>query len=130
VRGALKEAKTLPSAEDDVLLLAERVLEVTEDNRVVTRDGVGVPPGLDAKAWLAEIQPRKPHWWPPSIGGGGKGSGPGGGFGGGPNPWSAEGWNLTEQGKLLKQHGREKADVLAKAAGTTVGGQRPKLVKK
>lgn len=130
VRVALKDAKTLPTAEDDALLLAERVFEVTEDGRVLTRDNVGYPPGLDAKAWLAEIQAKRPHWWPPSVGGGGKGSGPGIGFGGGANPWSGDGWNATEQGKFLRQHGREKADAMAKAAGTTVGGMRPKPIKK
>jgi hypothetical protein len=130
VRRALTGAKARPEAEEDALLLAERVFDVSEEGKPVTRDGVGVTPGLDPAAWLAEIQPRRQHWWPPSVGGGGRGSGPsGGGFGTG-NPWTADGWNVTEQGKFLREHGKEKAEAAAKAAGTKLGAGRPQPAKK
>lgn len=124
MRKALKKAKILPEAEDDVLMYSG-VFEITEDGNVVTREGMGVAPGLDADAWLGEVQERKPHWWPASQGGGARGSGGGAPFQG-KNPWTAEGWNMTEQGKLLRDKGKEYADRLAAAAGTTVGGLKPK----
>lgn len=126
VRAALVESKVLPDAHEDALLLADRVFEVREDDKaIVTRDQVGVTPGLDPTGWLAEIQPRRRHWWPESVGGGAKGSGGGGGGFGGKNPWSYEGWNMTEQGRFIREHGRERADSMAKAAGTVIGGKKP-----
>lgn len=125
VRKALTSQKVIPEAHEDALFLAERVFEVTDEGVVQTRDNVGVPPGLDPSGWLGEIQPNRPHWWQESKGGGARGSGGGGGFGG-KNPFSAEHWNMTEQGKIVKEKGTEHADRMAKAAGTTVGGMRPK----
>ena len=109
---------------EDVMMYSG-MFEISDDGNVVTRDGVGVAPGLDADAWLGELQERKPHWWPASQGGGARGTGGGGGFQG-KNPWTAEGWNMTEQGKLLRDKGKEYADRMAAAAGTTVGGSKPK----
>lgn len=103
-------------------MLAERVFEVDDEGNVTTKDGVGVTPGIAADVWLTEMQDKRPHWWPQSQGGGAGGSG--GGGAGGKNPFSAEGWNLTEQGRLVREN-PEKADQMAKAAGTTVGGGRP-----
>jgi len=125
VRSALIAAKVIPEAHDDALMLAERLFEITEDEAILTRDKVGTTPGLDGTAWLADIQDKKPHWWPASEGGGARGSRPGGGFQG-KNPWSHEGWNMTEQGRIYTDKGKEYADRLAKAAGTTVGGPQPK----
>lgn len=42
-----------------------------------------------------------------------------------PNPFSHEHWNMTKQGDFLKKHGTEKAEQMARAAGTTIGGRRP-----
>lgn len=124
-RKALVAAKVIPEAHDDALMLAERIMEITEEGAVVTRDNVGVPPGLDPGSWLTEIQDKRPHWWPGSVGAGARGSGGGGGGFTGKNPWLHESWNMTEQGKYLKEHGTEKAGRLAAAAGTTVGGTKP-----
>lgn len=122
VREAAVSSKLLPEAFEDALLLAERVFEVSEDGRVVTKDNVGITPGIDATVWLTEMQTKRPHWWGPSVGGGARGNGiP---QGGGVNPWSAEGWNLTEQGKVLTSN-RGRAEQLAKSAGTSIGGPRP-----
>jgi len=124
-RKALMDSKALPEAHDDALFQAERLFEIREDDgAVVTRDGVGVTPGIDPATWLAEIQDKKPHWWPGSVGGNAKGSGGGGGFSG-KNPWSADGWNMTEQGRIVREKGKDTADKMAKAAGTTVGGPKP-----
>lgn len=125
VRRALTAAKVIPEAHDDALMLAERVMEVTEEGAVVTRDGVGVAPGLDPAGWLGEIQDKKPHWWPASVGGGARGSaGPGAALGG-KNPWSPKSWNMTEQGQYVRTHGMEKAKRMAEAAGSHVGAGSP-----
>lgn len=123
VRDAVGRAQGFQSsAVEDALLYAERMLEINEEGRVVTRDGVGVTPGVDAAVWLTEMQTKKAHWWGPSQGGGAGGNRNGGGAGG--NPWSAEGWNMTEQGRILKEN-RSRAEQLAKSAGTSIGGPRP-----
>lgn len=121
-RAAAAKAKIVPEAIDDVILYAERLFEVGDDGSVTARDGVGVTPGIDIDAWLIDRQKDRPHWFPRSTGGGGKGSD---GRGGGPNPWTKGGWNLTEQGRIIKERGREVADQMAKAAGSSVGATKP-----
>lgn len=93
VREALTKAKVLPEAFEDALMLAERIFEIQEDGTLLTKDQVGVSPGIDPSSWLTEIQDRRPHWWPASQGGGSGGSGNSGGMAN--NPWSHENWNLT-----------------------------------
>lgn len=122
VRAAASRAKIIDSAVDDVLMYGNSVFEVGEDGSVVTRDGVGVTPGLKPEAWLADMKERRPHWWPASQGAGSQGNR--GGPGGGDNPFTAEAWNVTEQGKLAAAD-QAKAERLAKAAGTTLGGPKP-----
>lgn len=122
VRSAASSVKLLPEALEDALMLAERVFEVGEDGKVTTRDNVGVTPGVDPTVWFSDLQNKRPHWWGPSQGGGAGGNR--GGSGGGANPWSAEGWNMTAQGQILKENAT-RAEQLAKAAGTTIGGPRP-----
>lgn len=127
VRKALVASKVLNDAHEDALMLADHVFEVREDDKkVVTRDNIGITPGLDAAGWLTEIQDRRRHWWPESVGGGSRGSGPGAGVAGGKNPWTHENWSMTEQGQIFKVHGRDRCDQLAKAAGTEFGGARPR----
>lgn len=123
VMSAALKGKVVETALDDVLMLADRVFEVGEDGSVTTKDNVGVTPGLTPDAWLTEMQPKRPHWWPPSEGGGAQG-GKGGGGGFANNPWSHEHWNMTEQGRIINQD-RSKADQMAKAAGTSIGGVKP-----
>lgn len=124
VSKAARELKVVDSAVEDVELYAERLFEVTEDGSVVTKEGVGVTPGLSPKLWLEDMQAKRPHWFGTTAGGGARG-GAGGGAAG-ENPWSAEHWNMTKQGQILSTKGRTEADRLAKLAGTTVGGPRPK----
>ena len=125
VRASLTELKVIPEAHDDALMLAERVFEIREDDgAVVTKDSVGVTPGVNATMWLQEMQPKRSHWWPASQGGGATGSSTSG-LPSGKNPWSVDSWNVTEQGNVLRNQGAEVAARLASAAGTKVGGTRP-----
>ena len=121
IRTAAGKAKLRDTAVEDALFLGERVFDVNESGEVVTRDGVGVTPGVNAEVWLSEQQEKRPHWWPESTGVGAKGGSGGSGVS---NPFSHDGWNLTLQGQMVREN-RTKAEQMAKAAGTTIGGQRP-----
>jgi hypothetical protein len=123
VRSAATKLKVIDTAMEDVLMLAERMLEVNDEGKIVTKDGVGVTPGVDAHVFLTEMQAKRPHWWPPSSGGGGRGGDGNGGIGG-DNPWSHSGWNMTKQGQMVRENPTRAAQ-LAKLAGTVVGGGRP-----
>jgi hypothetical protein len=123
VRTVATEMKVVPTAIMDVEMIAASYLERGENGQfIVKADAQGVTPGVDVKQFMKEMQKMRPHWWPQSEGGG---AGGGGSFGGGPNPWSADGWNMTEQGKIVREKGMEVAGQMAKSAGTTVGGLRP-----
>lgn len=125
VRSAVGKSKGFQSsAVEDAITLAERVLEIDDSGNVVTKDGVGVTPGVGADVWLTEIQSKRPHWWGETIGGGASGNRGGASGYGGNNPWSHDHWNLTEQGRILTTD-RKKAEQLAKSAGTSIGGKRP-----
>jgi len=122
VREAAIGIKVIDTAMDDVLMLSERVFEIQEDGTVLTKDGVGVTPGIAPDIWFSEMQDKRPHWWPIAQGGGANGGGGGGGFA--DNPFSSEHWNMTAQGAAQRAD-PGKAERMAKAAGTTVGGPRP-----
>lgn len=123
VREAATKAKLLPEAIDDALLLADRTFELEEGtNKVVTKDGIGVTPGVDPEVWFSDLQTKRPHWWGGSAGGGAAGQRQN--VGGGTNPWSHDHWNMTEQGRLYNEN-RERAEQMAKAAGTSIGGAKP-----
>jgi hypothetical protein len=114
-RAAAKSAKMLPEAEDDFLLLADRVFEVREDDgKVVVKDNVGFTPGIEPAVLLTDLQSKRPHWWGTSAGGGAGGSN--GAPRGGDNPWTHDRWNLTEQGRIYSTD-PAKAEQLAKQAG-------------
>lgn len=118
---AARSARMLNEAIEDLELLAEKVLMIDESGDVVTKDGVGVTPGLTAEQWIAELQTKRPHWWGVSGGGG---AGGGRNAGGGLNPFTHENWNVTAQGQLHKTDPK-RAAAQAAAAGTTVGGRKP-----
>lgn len=122
VREAAIASKMMPEAYEDALMYADSMLELSEDGRVITKDNVGVTPGIEPSVWLTEMQTKKRYWWPGSQSGNSNGSG--GNLAGGDNPWTHAGWNLTKQGEILDQDAK-RADQLARSAGTTVGGRRP-----
>lgn len=118
------KANVETDALDDVTLLASIVFDVTETEEVLTKkNDYGVPVGLSPELFFAEMQPRRPRWWAESVGGNAKGSRSGGGFLN--NPWSKDNWNMTAQGRIVTEHGTDKARAMAKAAGTVLGGGRP-----
>jgi hypothetical protein len=122
IRAEAAKAKMLDGAIEDAVFLGSNMMELQEDGVAVVKAGTPYTEGLSAKDFIAQLQEKKPHWWAPSVGGGA------GGNRGGPsasnNPFSHENWNLTAQGKLI-QSDRARAEQLAKAAGTTIGGKRP-----
>lgn len=123
LRPLLAKAGVLPQHYEDVELYAERHLEQAEDGNWVTRDGVGVTPGFQTQEWLAEMLEKRPGWLPANVGGGSRGSGS---QVSGNNPFSKSNWNVTAQGALIQTKGREYAERMAAAAGTKVGGSRPR----
>lgn len=124
VREAATKSKMIDTAVEDALVLAERMFVVTEDGRITTKEGVGVTPDSDPTVWLTEMQQKRPHWWPESKGAGAR-PGKDGGPGGLSNPWTHEGWNMTEQGRMYNEN-PERAERLAQSAGTTIGGPKPR----
>lgn len=122
VRKAATTAKVVPEALEDALILAERHFEVDDAGRVVTKDGLSVTPGIQPDAWFSDLQSTRKHWWGPTVGGGAGGNR--GGNSAVDNPWSDANWNMTKQGQIVVAD-RAKAEQLAKAAGTTIGGKRP-----
>jgi hypothetical protein len=129
VRAAAVTAKVQPEVMTDVLLLADNVFQLTEQGELLTKENAyGVDAGLTADNFFQTQQEKRPYWWPAAVGGGSKGSG-NKGNGGAANPWTAETWNLTAQGAYVKANGMEKAQQLAKIAGTTVGGKPPAVKK-
>jgi hypothetical protein len=122
VRKAAKKSGLTESAVEDAILYGERVLEIDESGDVVTRDNVGVTPGIDPETLLSDLQSSRPHWWPES-----QGANLGGNRGGsnkGANPWTHEHWNVTEQNTIMKKD-RTVAENMSRAAGTKIGGMRP-----
>lgn len=121
VRGELTKAASAAGmrkeAVDDVLRYQD-VFEVVEgedgNDKVVTRDGVGVTPGISPADWMADRKNDRPHWWPDSEGGGLRGGdkkNPGV-----DNPFKKEGFNFTKATTLIARD-RTKADQLARTAG-------------
>lgn len=131
--GAATKAGVLPHAVAGLVELIAAHFETSQAGAIVTKlEGQavqGVTPNTAPDPFMAAIQRSADfsHFWPASAGGGANNGGGGGGGGGtgGDNPFSRDGWNLTQQGTLVRTD-RPEADRLAKAAGTTVGGGRPR----
>lgn len=116
------KSKAIPEAVEDIQFMARSIFEKNESGQVVAKADIpGVTPGISPEVWLVELQQNKPYLWPqsnlPNMGKGGKGVG-------GANPWSKDGWNMTEQGRIMREN-RQKAEQLAAQAGTSIGGKKP-----
>jgi hypothetical protein len=121
-----KSQGLVPTALEDILMFADRHFQIDDDGKVVTKDEVGVTPGVAPDVWLTEMQQRKAHWWGSTNGGGAGGNRGGNGNAGVANPYTHAGWNLTEQGKLVRDN-PTKAEQLARSAGhqSAVGARKP-----
>lgn len=127
IRAAAEKAKVVPSAIPDVVMRGQmnfELIEVDGKTKVVTKDGLGITPGLEPDGYISEIAPVYPHYWPGNQGAGANGSGSSFGITE-KNPWLKVNWNMTEQGQILKQYGPDKTGQLAKAAGSFVGATSP-----
>jgi hypothetical protein len=101
---ALTDEKVPPiidSAREDILPFAERIMTLSEDGNVVSRDGVGFEPGLSFGEVLGDIRDsgRRGHWFKGNKSGGAQ-NGSGSDIGG-ENPWKAETRNMTKAQKLI-----------------------------
>lgn len=121
IRAAGTKAKVLPAAMEDALEISTRLFDIDDSGAVIIKDNVGFTPGSDPTAWFIDMQQKRPHWWGPSEGGGSR---PGGGANGQKNPWAHDTWNMTEQAALFRAD-PARANALAAAAGTTIGGLKP-----
>lgn len=100
VRKAAKGLKIRDSAIEDAIMFGERVLTIDESGNVVTKENSGVTPFATAEDMLRDILPTRQHWLEDSFGGGSRG-GKGNQFSG-TDPYSHDGWSITEQMKLMK----------------------------
>ncbi len=124
LRKAAESAKVNVTAIEDIVIIGERMFEVTNDGKIFTKDGLNsVQAGLSPEIWLSDMKNTRPHWFPTSQGGGANGSG--GANGGANNPWTKEGWNMTKQGETIRTLGMEKASQMAKLAGSEIGATSP-----
>jgi len=114
-------AESMPDAE----LLAQNIFTLDETTgRPITKvNQLGFTDGVEADVFMQELREKRAHWWPESRGGNATGSRGGSAFPN--NPFSGAHWNVTEQGRVFKEQGRDKAEQMAKAGGTTFGGPRP-----
>lgn len=111
-----KDVAVSADALPDVELWARQVFETTEDGRIVSKDGVGVTPGLSPKEVFVDMKAagQRRHWFGPTVGAGAKGGSTG--VDSGINPFSKEGFNLTKAAQLTVSD-PARAVRLAKAAG-------------
>lgn len=118
VRSVASKMSVHSTAMPDIEMAASVMLERDETGRLVTKSGIpDLTPGLEVDSFMREMQRLRPHWWPASSGGGARGSGNGLG---GPNPWDPKTFNLTEQGKIMREKGPEYARKLAQAVGSDI----------
>jgi hypothetical protein len=129
IRTQIRDAVTLgkfpvlSTAVDDAVVIGEKMFEFV-DGKLVTKDDGGMTPGLSPAEWTKDMMERRPHWWAASVGGGSQGGKGGGGMSNKDNPWLADNWNVTEQGRLYKES-PEKAAQMAQRAGVKIGAIHP-----
>jgi hypothetical protein len=112
LRKLAQEANVRSTAMADVLLYAEQ-FELNQETDQVVQKGTGIP----ITDWFSEIKVQRDHWFPPSEGGGVKGSKPSAGAGQ-VNPWKEGSINYTKQAELMNKN-PELAKVLMRAAGVS-----------
>ena len=114
----------LPAAKKDALLIGESLFTLDEDGDIVAKDTSGINAGVTPSEWLKSVKSDRPYWWGDSKGGGTRPGAPGNNPIDGDNPWSKELWNFTQQAMMQKED-PEKAERMAKAAGSRIGAISP-----
>src|SRR5688572_21833148 len=111
-----------PSAIPDLTLRARTVFRMADgkaaafdaDGRTPLYGADGLTP-LTLDEWVAKLVVEAPHLFESNSGGGASGGGSGGVVNS-DNPWKRDSWNLTRQGKIVRQD-PARARALAAAAG-------------
>lgn len=117
LQNAMTRANVRAESVNDFLAVAKSDFSIDDAGRVVT------PDGADPDKWVADNKVKRPYFWPESRGAGASGGNGAGAMG--DNPWLNGNWNMTAQAQFLKEHGKDKAEQAAKAAGSTVGSIHP-----
>ena len=122
MREAAIAAGVQSCAISDAEMLATTIMQLDESGCPVTRDGVGVIPGLDASQLLIDLKESRAHWWAgdaasthaPSMQRRVVGK----------NYWTKEHWNMSLQNQLCKDD-MPAARRMAAAAGVEVDALNP-----
>lgn len=108
---------------EDALAIARPLFAVNERGEVLTKaDAPNTVPNVGAQAWaFGELRGKRPHWFPPSLGGGARG---------GRSPHAAPAddrcfkpgatWNVTAQMRYADTHGDGAAASAARRHGVNV----------
>ena len=112
-------------AAPDLVARARSVFDLDDDGNIVARDADGqqifnkAGEPLSPNDWVESMTKDAAHLFDPNEGTGSKGGAKGGGPLAGTNPWKKETFNMTEQGRILKED-PERARRLAAQAGKVI----------
>lgn len=123
LRPLMAKAGVRPEHHDDVFLYANRDIERSEEGAFTAKSSSKVAPGADLEGWLSDMVESRPGWLPASAGAGAKPGTAGGGSA--KSAFTHDGWNMGAQGAYLTEHGQEKAEAMALAAGSPKLGVKP-----
>lgn len=105
-----------PGAADAIDDAASDIFEIDEKGKLITRESAVSPlPGLSVDAWMTDFLGSRQYMLAEKDEGSRRGV---------RNPFTHENWNLSEQGRIFNEDAA-KAERLAAAAGTKIGGPRP-----
>jgi hypothetical protein len=122
---AAVRAGVIPQAVDKVVSILAHEFELDDKHQAKTRIENAIGANLEPDAYLEKIRTSDSFsfFWPDSRSGGADRPGSRG-SGGEPNPWAKGHWNLTAQGAMV-QTDPDKAERMAKAAGSEIGATAP-----
>jgi len=117
IASAAAKAGLAPTAIEDAQLIAKHSGWAVEDGQPVLRNGEEVVRGKDGPItfdeWLESQRETRPHWFPSPKGAGSLGNKSGGQLS--DNPWKKESFNLSQQGRLIKENPALAAQMKAEA---------------
>lgn len=117
IASAAAKAGLAPTAIEDAQLIAKHSGWVVEDGQPVLRKGEEIVRGANGvitfEEWLEQQRETRPHWFPNPKGAGSQGNKGGGHLS--DNPWKKESFNLSQQGRLIKENPALAAQMKAEA---------------